>query len=173
MLVSPKNNGLDSLCKEVRALKETPPVEVANQLRRAFVMSTLFFLSMHRAKRRARQSSGEGVARRNGRPKGCFWRVRFLSAPLRFALKTLENLKGAKEKRTLQNTLSDDRFSALFRGAESMVWNSMVMFGAKFGWTFWPFFCLETPHFHVQCPRIVQNCSCEREHCHSHAFFCP
>ena len=34
------------------------------------------------------------------------------------------------------------------------------MFDAKFGWTFWPF-CFETPHFHVWCPRIVPNCSCE------------
>ena len=29
----------------------------------------------------ARQRSGEGVVRRNGRPKGSFWRVRFLSTP--------------------------------------------------------------------------------------------
>ena len=43
--------------------------------------------------------------RRNGCPKGCFWRVHFFSAPLRFALKTPEspeNLKGAETKRTLQ-----------------------------------------------------------------------
>ena len=39
---------------------------------------------------RTRQRSGEGVVRRNGCPKGCFWRVRFFSAPLRFALKTPE-----------------------------------------------------------------------------------
>ena len=38
----------------------------------------------------ARQRSGEGVVRRNGCPKGCFWRVRFFSAPLRFSLKTPE-----------------------------------------------------------------------------------
>ena len=31
----------------------------------------------------ARQRSGEGVVRRNGCRKGCFWRVRFCSAPLR------------------------------------------------------------------------------------------
>ena len=31
---------------------------------------------------RARQRSGEGVLQRNGCPKGCFWRVRFSSAPL-------------------------------------------------------------------------------------------
>ena len=37
-----------------------------------------------------RQRSGEGVVRRNGCPKGCFWRVRFFSAPLRFSLKTPE-----------------------------------------------------------------------------------
>ena len=29
--------------------------------------------------------SGEGVVRRNGCPKECFWRVRFFSAPLRFS----------------------------------------------------------------------------------------
>ena len=28
----------------------------------------------------ARQRSGKGVVRRNGCPKGCFWRVRFFSA---------------------------------------------------------------------------------------------
>ena len=33
----------------------------------------------------ARQRSGEGVVRRNGCPKGCFWRVRFFSGPLRFS----------------------------------------------------------------------------------------
>ena len=33
----------------------------------------------------ARQRSGEGVVRRNGRPKGCFWRVCFFFAPLRFS----------------------------------------------------------------------------------------
>ena len=32
-----------------------------------------------------RQRSGEGVVRRNGCPKGCFWRVRFFSAPSRFS----------------------------------------------------------------------------------------
>ena len=56
---------------------------------------------------RVRQRSGEGVVRRNGCPKGCFWRVRFFSAPLSFALKKKqtkcpEDLKGAEEKRTLQ-----------------------------------------------------------------------
>ena len=44
------------------------------------------------ARIRARQKSGEGVVRENGRLKGCFWRVRFCSAPVRFALKTPENL---------------------------------------------------------------------------------
>ena len=44
--------------------------------------------------------------RRNGCPKGCFWRVRFFSAPLWFfqdlsgVLRA--NLKGAEKKRTLQ-----------------------------------------------------------------------
>ena len=32
-----------------------------------------------------RQRSGEGVVRRNGYPKGCFWRVRSFSAPLSFS----------------------------------------------------------------------------------------
>ena len=49
----------------------------------------------------ARQRSGEGIMRRSGRPKGCFWRVCFLSAPLRFALKALRKLNGAEKKRTL------------------------------------------------------------------------
>ena len=48
--------------------------------------------------------------RRNGRPKRCFWRVRFLSAPFRFALTTHENLKGAERNRTLQK----HRFGRLF-----------------------------------------------------------
>ena len=33
----------------------------------------------------ARQRSGEGVVRRNGCPRGCFWTVRFFSAPSRFS----------------------------------------------------------------------------------------
>ena len=61
---------------------------------------------------RARQRSGEGVVRGNGRPKGCFWRVRLFSAPLRFALKASENLKAIEKKQTLQNTFLDNRFSA-------------------------------------------------------------
>ena len=43
--------------------------------------------SLAEVKVRVRQRSGEGVVRRNGCPKGCFWRVRFFSAPLRFVLK--------------------------------------------------------------------------------------
>ena len=61
---------------------------------------------------RTRQRSGEGVVQGNSRPKGCFWRVFFFSAPLRFALQTLENLKWEEKKRTLQKTFLDDRFSA-------------------------------------------------------------
>ena len=38
--------------------------------------------SSQSTKIRARQRSGEGVVRRNGCPKWCFWRVRFFSAPL-------------------------------------------------------------------------------------------
>ena len=50
----------------------------------------------------ARQRSGEGVMRRNGCPERCFWRVRFFSAPLRFALRTPQDLKAAEKKQTLQ-----------------------------------------------------------------------
>ena len=49
-----------------------------------------------------RQKSGEGVVRRNGCPKGCFWRVRFFSAPLRFSDVLRATLKGAEKKWTLQ-----------------------------------------------------------------------
>ena len=53
-----------------------------------------------------RRRSGEGVVqrfrRRNSCPKGCFWRVRVLSAPLRFALRHLKTLRGQRRKRTLQ-----------------------------------------------------------------------
>ena len=31
------------------------------------------------------KGAANGVVRRNGCPKGCFWRVRFLPAPLRFS----------------------------------------------------------------------------------------
>ena len=44
--------------------------------------------------------------------KGAFGESVFLSAPLRFALKTLEKVKGAETKGILQNTLLDDRVSA-------------------------------------------------------------
>ena len=59
---------------------------------------------------RVRQKSGEAVVRRNSCPKECFWRVRFLSAPLRFTLKTPENLKGQRRngpsKRPFWTTVS-------------------------------------------------------------------
>ena len=58
-------------------------------LSRRFIISHRHFLKVFRA----RQRSGEGVVRRNGCPNGRFWRVRFFSAPLGFALKTHENLK--------------------------------------------------------------------------------
>ena len=72
--------------------------------------------------------SREGVVRGNGRLKGCFWRVRFFSAPGRFALKTPENLKWEEKKRTPQNTLLDDRFPAR---------RLLRSFGAPPTW--WPF----------------------------------
>ena len=64
---------------------------------------------------RACQRSGEGVVRRNSFPKECFWRVRFFSAPLRFALKTRKRSwkpynKEAEKKRILQK----DRFGRPF-----------------------------------------------------------
>ena len=65
---------------------------------------------------RARQRSGEGVVRRNGCPKGCFWRVRFYSAPLRFVLKNtwevLKTLRGQSRNGLSNNTLLDNCFSA-------------------------------------------------------------
>ena len=65
---------------------------------------------------RVRQRSGEGVVRRNGCPKGCFWRVRFFSAPLRFSLKTPERqektLRDQRRNGLSKNTLLDNRFSA-------------------------------------------------------------
>ena len=69
-----------------------------------------------RSKIRVRQRSGEGVVRRNGCPKGCFWRVRFFSAPLRFALKknrkVLKTLREQRRNGLSKNTLLDNRFSA-------------------------------------------------------------
>ena len=66
---------------------------------------------------RARQRSGEGFVRRNGCPKGWFWRVRFFCAPFRVALKTPENLKGA------WTTVSPhDTFSALL----ALLWRNPI-----------------------------------------------
>ena len=42
--------------------------------------------------------------------KGIFERVDLFSAPLRFALTTLENLKGSEKKQTLQKTLFGQPF---------------------------------------------------------------
>ena len=63
---------------------------------------------------RARQRSGEGAARRNSRPKRCFWRVRFFSSPLEVFMRFKSNLKnGGKRRNGLsKSTLLDDRFSA-------------------------------------------------------------
>ena len=60
---------------------------------------------------RVHQRSGEGVVRRNGRPK-VFLESPFFSAPLRFALKTFENLKGQRRNGLSENTLLDGPFSA-------------------------------------------------------------
>ena len=56
--------------------------------------------------------SGEGVVRRNGRPKVFFWRVRFFSSPLRFALKRLKTLREQRRNGLSKNTLLDNHFSA-------------------------------------------------------------
>ena len=56
--------------------------------------------------------SGEGVVWRNGCPKGCYWRVRFFSALLRFALRTPETLREQGRNGLSKNTLWDNRFSA-------------------------------------------------------------
>ena len=44
--------------------------------------------------------------------KRVFWRVRFFSAPLRFALKTPKTLRGQRRNGLSKNTLLDNRFSA-------------------------------------------------------------
>ena len=59
-----------------------------------------------------RQRSREGVVRGNGRPKGCFWRVRFPLCPLRFVLKTPDNLRINGENSAVHFRVLDDRFSA-------------------------------------------------------------
>ena len=57
----------------------------------------------------ARQRSGEGVVRRNGYPKGCFWRVRFFSAPSRFS-GPFKCLKSKHERGQKRNGLSKTPF---------------------------------------------------------------
>ena len=59
---------------------------------------------------RVRQRSGEGIVRRNGRPKGCFWRVRFFYCPVKVYPYTPENLRWAEKKRTLQKCPSGRQF---------------------------------------------------------------
>ena len=77
-----------------------------------------FFLLLNNGRKitdeevRARQRSGEGDVRKNGRPKGCIRRVRFFSVPLRFALETPENLKGQRTNGLSKNTLFGRPFSA-------------------------------------------------------------
>ena len=67
-------------------------------------------------KLRACQRSGEGVVRRNGCPKGCFCRVRFFSAPLRFSgpSRCFKSKPSARQRRNgLSKTpLLDNRSSA-------------------------------------------------------------
>ena len=60
--------------------------------------------------------------RRNGRPKGWFWRVRFFSSHLRFSGDLRANLNGAEKKTDTPKTpfwttvSPHDAFSAPFRG---------------------------------------------------------
>ena len=60
-----------------------------------------------------RKRSGEGVVRRSGCPKGCFWRVRFFSAPLRFSLAFQvfkeKTLRGQRRNGLSKSTLLDNR----------------------------------------------------------------
>ena len=50
----------------------------------------------------------------------------------------------------------------IFRGAESIVMKFNGNVRGEVRVNFLAFFCLETAHFHVRCPQIVRNCSCER-----------
>ena len=59
-----------------------------------------------------RQRGGEGVVRRNGCPKGCFWRGCFSSAPQGLLSKHLKTLRGQRRNGLSKNTLLDNRFSA-------------------------------------------------------------
>ena len=70
--------------------------------------------------------------RRNGCPKGCFWRVRFFSAPLRFILKHLkvpENVEGAEKKRTLQKHAFGQPF--LRTTPSPLLWRARNVFARK------------------------------------------
>ena len=83
-------------------------------------------LSYHMTSFRVRQRNGEGVVRRNGCPKGCFWRVCFYSAPLGFfLLKPLKTLMGQRRNglfKPFWTTVSPhDAFSAPLACPQS--WN--------------------------------------------------
>ena len=58
------------------------------------------------------QRSGEGVVGRNGCHKGCFWRVRFFSAPFMFSSVFRANLSGQRRNGLSKNPLLDNCFSA-------------------------------------------------------------
>ena len=79
-------------------------------------------IDLQNSKLGVRQRRGEGVVRRNGCPKGCFWRVHFFSASLRFALKHLKALRGQRRNGLSKNTLLHNRFSArrLLRYSENL-----------------------------------------------------
>ena len=99
---------------EIPAISLKFGAQFATSLRNAPFTNAPFsgFLTLFRA----RQRSGEGVVRRNGCPKRCFWRVRFFSAPLRFlsynTWKLLKTLGEQRRNGLSKNTLLDNRFSA-------------------------------------------------------------
>ena len=103
--------------------------------------STFFLFLFIRVSLGAHQKSGEGVVRRNGCPKGCFRRVRFLSAPLRLSCVLRANLKGAEKKRTLQKhpfgqpfvrmTPSPLLWRALIWGSAGPFFNTLFYYGKR------------------------------------------
>ena len=93
------------------------------------------------AKMGARQSSGEGVVRRNGRPKGCFLESPFLLCLLH-GFRDLSgvlraNLKRAEKKRTLQRANNFSNvfrivFRILFRAFQTVFRIDFKFFGGSF-----------------------------------------
>ena len=127
----------------------------------------------------ARQKSGEGVMRRNGCPKECFWRVRFFSAPLRFSGPSSvlrENLKGAEKKRTLQKHPFGQ---PLLRTTPSpLLWRALILIGAIKSTHFFCTMFFENPSAHghprrkswTSAPKCAFFCGCTSD---GENFFCP